>query len=73
MFKPLALRWKASIFNEKMDEFLKRYDRKFIGQQINAKNITFKFITRTVGPSFFGVQWEPEDHEIDSVKNDVEK
>lgn len=73
LLQPRALRLKTPIINKKMDEFLQRYKGKLAGNRINATHITFKFISRIIAPTLFGVQREFEDHEIDSIRHDIEK
>lgn len=72
LFQSLTLRRNIPIINEEMDEFFKRYGDKLNCAQVNAKHITFKFITRTVARTIFGVRKEFKEEEIESIRRDTE-
>lgn len=73
MFHPTNLRINMKITNERMNEFFDRYHSKIDGNRLDARDITFKFTTRTVIQTLFDVKKEFSDHDIDAMRHDAEK
>lgn len=73
LFQPSAFRRHIAIMNAEMDYLLKREEVKLVSNQINAKNIAYQFVMRIVAKTIFGVQRNIENHEIESIRNDLDE
>lgn len=69
LFQPMVLRRNVLIINRVMDDFLMRYEKTHLSEhEVNAKDLTFSYVTRAALPTIFGVEREIHNHEIESMK-----
>lgn len=69
LFQPTVLRRNISTINKIIDDFLARYEKSLLTEhEMNAKDLTFSYVTRAALPTIFGVEREIHDYEIESMK-----
>jgi hypothetical protein len=56
-----------------MDEFFDQFSNNLHGKKIDAREITFNFITKTVCITLFGIERKFTDEDIESMRQNTEK